>query len=797
MALGRRRGSLLIGAIALVLMSTCVVTAPTGASVRHAHLTRNSVVNRSLRTRLTEEIRHREIGHLVRPHASIPTWYPDAPSAIDPSTGGVTDMSCLTTDGGATIWCVAVDQVGRALIGTEQASAGTNGTPGTMTWSAPVTLTPGSALVAVSCWAVGGCAAVSANGRSSVLTNTTWSTPSTFDASGSPQGLSCFGANACMAVDDQGDAFLFQGTWSSAERIDEGFTGGLTGVSCVPANSREATPTPFCLAIGLAGDIEAWSNGLWGIPYLVDANGLLDSVSCIGAPENSAGVFCSLADALGQLTAVCQLSSSCFSPYSTAPFGTDPGLNTVSCSDDVQSPATVLCAFIDSQGDLAYSPNGATFSVSEDSPYVADGAYPFVTPYFNTVSCVDNFLCVGFTDQGFSLTFDPAQPGLLNGSSAVVDVDNQLTQVVCTTNVWCLATDSAGWVFIGVDHVWTRQEHVTLAPGGFSIVMCPKTSQCLAVDTQGQGFELANAHWKGVGNYWKTTGSSCVLSTCILLMNNWSEPLEFENSSQLIAFSGGTFPGSTPSVTLQNIACGENFSCVVMAEDGTVYTTKDADLPNVVWHRATTVDAAGGPDAFGCVSGEISTCYIGDENGDIIELTATSTGYSASRPVALDSSGLQSVSCPTASQCVAVAGDGTIYVGSANYWTQEQANASGDTVNEVACAPFGTCEAVTSNSVYTLAKPVPAVSVHVTPAVIKKVSVVTVTVTGGPLATGSVKVMSTKTGCTTALHAGVGSSSGSCSMMFPTAGKVPLSATYSGDGTHAPATLVTSVVVAK
>ena len=148
------------------------------------------------------------------------------PAPADPAGGGLTSVSCPSTD-----FCVAVDDVGHALRW--------NGSG----WSAAVRVDR-SALTAVSCEDTSSCVAVDARGDAVRWNDARWSAPGRAAAAGLT-GVSCASATVCAAVAGNGDAVL---TRDGARRwtpvLADPVGGGLTAVSCF---------TDGCVAVDFAG----------------------------------------------------------------------------------------------------------------------------------------------------------------------------------------------------------------------------------------------------------------------------------------------------------------------------------------------------------------------------------------------------------------------------------------------------------------------------------------------------------------------------------------------------------------
>lgn len=172
--------------------------------------------------------------------------------SIDPTTGGLTDISCVGSS-----FCVAVDGTGNAVV----FSSGS--------WATPDPVDPGEDLVAVSCSSTTFCMAYDADGNYLTYDGVSWTTPAAMNdgywsellAVGS--SLTCVETDFCMAVleteDGVGDTFDTVAVYTGTNWDGNGTSASEDGSAPVVSCASES----YCVAIGPGGDETDWADGQW------------------------------------------------------------------------------------------------------------------------------------------------------------------------------------------------------------------------------------------------------------------------------------------------------------------------------------------------------------------------------------------------------------------------------------------------------------------------------------------------------------------------------------------------------
>jgi hypothetical protein len=280
--------------------------------------------------------------------------------ALSPGTALVT-ISC-----GSTTSCVALDALGRAYSfdGTE--------------WSGPVPASAqalGEGALSVSCASPSLCMAV-ATARNQITDwdGHAWSPPVTVGGANDLEAVGCAPTGYCASVDSEGNAFAFDG---QAWRGTSGAWGSVSSISCVSAS--------FCISV--SGGISEWNGDQWTTPDPYTSTSSFSGVSCPSAS------FCTAVDQAGEAF---QWNGQAWSasvrvepgPASTTSSGV--ALTGVSC------PTATFCAAVDGSGGLLQWSDG-TWTRSQ-----IDG-----TRTLDAIACPSATLCLVADAAGNVITVQP------------------------------------------------------------------------------------------------------------------------------------------------------------------------------------------------------------------------------------------------------------------------------------------------------------------------------------------------------------------------------------------------------
>lgn len=532
------------------------------------------------------------------------------------------------------------------------------------TWRTPATIDPhpGSpGLASVSCASRSFCVAVAAG--HAITYRGAWGSPQQIDGRGGLVSVSCPTSRFCAAVDSSGDAFLYRGRWSAGQKIDK--AGGLVAVSCASARR--------CAAVDRHGYAILYK-GRWGAPAKIDPRGRLTSVSCATAS------FCVAVDRAGyELT----YTGGGWKSKRVDTGGGDVrrvsliGLTAVSCA---RSPASVpVCSAITVEGHPLNLIKGKWY------PPTQNFAYGGLT----SVSCAPHALfCVAVGGGGDGLRFENYhwfQAWIGGGSLAVacplssfcvavdygghalirtggkwsapqlIDPRASLTAVSCASPSFCVAVDNRGHALMRRGGAWSKPQRIDAGGGLLTGVSCaPRSSFCAAVDVDNRALTYKGGKWskpqridKGGGEQWNgVTSVSCPSTTFCMAMDQ----------HDAIAYKHGRWKPTLldpQGGTLVSVSCASTRFCLEaeIEGDSRVYI-------NGKWGPSRGPDASGELHSAACASFSFMCSEVGLSD----EVRYQGHGHPPplgnndwTKPRAIDSQApLSSVSCPSASFCVAV-----------------------------------------------------------------------------------------------------------------------------------------------
>lgn len=316
------------------------------------------------------------------------TW--SGPTEVDGSHKP-TGISCPS----ATL-CVAVDDAGRAVIGTRSA------TGAAWSWST-FSIDGGRALSSVSCPSTALCVAVDAEGRAVVGRNPSvgpgsWS-PVTIDGTTPLTSVSCASNAFCVAVDREGHALFstsptvaVAGAWSGPVAI----AASLSAVSCASSALCVAVDSEgnAVLSTEPTGGAAAWHKRLIDPALGLDAVSCFASDSCVAVDE--AGSVFTSSDAAAAIS-----------------FSAGPGSGATWSStalDALGAPSAVSCATIG----LCVAVDGTGYALSSDNPTAAPPAWILsgIDPpkTLTAVSCTSEGLCAAVDASGRLFTAEAPAP---------------------------------------------------------------------------------------------------------------------------------------------------------------------------------------------------------------------------------------------------------------------------------------------------------------------------------------------------------------------------------------------------
>ena len=263
----------------------------------------------------------------------------------------------------------------------------------------------------------------------------------------------------------------------------------------------------------------------------------------------------------------------------------------------------------------------------------------------------------------------------------------------CPSSTNCTAIDMFGNVVSWNGTAWSAPRHVLpltdgLVTGMTTAVSCPAASVCVAAGQTGATAVETDGTWSAGAN--SGVGASAIscasASLCVAI-----------GGDQAAVYSAGTWSSpvflAESSDSLESVSCAPGTSfCLATDLDGNSYS-----YTGTAWSAATQFDSNTLPDpVVSCASQDFCVAVDGAfQNDSGAAFTYNGTSWSAAVPVS-SGHGLNSVSCPSATYCLATATDGGYYTLSAGAWSGEQLVGAGAyqaacaSASPVACAVLST-----------------------------------------------------------------------------------------------------------
>jgi hypothetical protein len=578
--------------------------------------------------------------------------------AADRPRGVMEAVDCPTTT-----QCVAVDDYGDALV--ERAGV----------WSRPVVVAPAS-FVGLSCPTTTFCAAIGLN-FVTTFNGKTWSVPKVIDATPVPSlwSVTCPTATFCKVVNAHGYVFTYNGlTWSAPVLVENKQTdsiscpattmcmvtdnlGGITrwdGHTWQPATTVldaetvgladelvDCPTTTFCEATS-PDSTATWNGTSWSArAVLVTYPELLDNLSC------SAANACHLLDLENNIWTTTNGRSWVKGPND----GFVPSTPNLSPVRGLSCPSAGLCTAVGTvdltwPGQDAKTFNGTAWSATK----IAD---PYDDGWLIYVSCASISFCAAVDRYGYAImkngsTWSYPQQIAPEPEGAL---RRQMYGVACPVVGWCIAVDSAGYSYTFNGSTWSAPVLVGQKPGALSWLHCASRTLCTAQRTNTQAFTYNGTSWKS-GPKLPTGGGAPLICTsptfCVI----------FDGDGP---YGAATWNGTTwsPNMSLGSLAptnvtaCASRTDCTVSDNlSAAHWNGKSWSAP----HKLPTVIQ----ESISCVGGGV--CIAATVHG-VVQLTNGVEG----KEMLIDpviQVGPESISCITATSCVAVTRLGAAYTSS-------------------------------------------------------------------------------------------------------------------------------------
>ena len=260
------------------------------------------------------------------------------------------------------------------------------------------------------------------------------------------------------------------------------------------------------------------------------------------------------------------------------------------------------------------------------------------------------------------------------------------TAVSCPTSTFCLAADSAGYLYTYTSGTWTQVDSLGV---NVTALSWDPSSFCMGGDENGNVFIFANSSISDVTN--QPDGSpiidvSCVSSSfCVVVTDNGNVYATTDEGSNWRIPGGGDVPSGEP---LDAVSCATTTLCAVTSTNGDVYVYNGAE-----WTEYANVSG----DRLIAVSCPTSSfCAAADSAGDVFTYNGTSWDPSAQNPITAHTP--TTLTCPTASLCLLGDATGDVYADNGGTWAADPANpidASAE-ITDLSCPLATLCTVVDS-----------------------------------------------------------------------------------------------------
>ncbi len=392
----------------------------------------------------------------------------------------------------------------------------------------------------------------------------------------------------------------------------------------------------------------------------------------------------------------------------SAPVSVDPGgdrveLTSVSCA------SASFCAAVDTLG-RALTWNGRWWTAPR--PVDPHGAG------LESVSCPTASFCEAVDGNGNALTWNGtswSRPARIDSTGTAIQ------SVSCASATFCAAGDWGGSVLTFNGTSWSRPRLVDpttgSSGGGIGSLSCPTRAFCVGVDWNGGSVSYNGTSWKldksfdpdGAGGLMEVsckTASFCMAvdggDDLIWNGHTWSSPDNMDVTGDGV----------------EDVSCGSASSCMVVDWDGNALHWNGTSWPaTAISCPDSTVKSAGDCtttgsyadartgvlDSVSCPTA--SFCAAVDGNGNALTAGRGRFALTWSRPANIDPIAgiLSSVSCPKASFCMAVDTNGYALSWHGTSWSRPTWSAAspvdraGGALTSVSCPSTGACTAVDGN----------------------------------------------------------------------------------------------------
>jgi hypothetical protein len=303
----------------------------------------------------------------------------------------------------------------------------------------------------------------------------------------------------------------------------------------------------------------------------------------------------------------------------------------------------------------------------------------------------------------------PTSASAAIGWSAPVSIDshagqNTLTSISCPSSSFCMAVDDGGNNYDGHGLIfngssWSARNVIDTAGqyGPYS-VSCTSSSFCAAFDGSENGLIYNGSSWQAtVVSQNAPYPISCV-SSSFCMIGPYGYDGSWSPAQTYYTGGGAPAPMGGDSESILSISCPSTSFCAAVGHNGGADTYNGGGWTNGSyngsgWTYDGLIDTTGGVNSLNSVScPSASFCVAVDGNGNVFYWNGSS--WSGPNTIDLNGQGLSSVSCPSPSFCVAVDGTGNALMYNGSAWSYKSIDPYGQGLTAVSCASSSFCMAL-------------------------------------------------------------------------------------------------------
>ena len=303
----------------------------------------------------------------------------------------------------------------------------------------------------------------------------TWSGAIALDRTGGSHSLNsvaCASSSQCTAVDNAGKEVTFNPASPGSPNPSTLKPGWVFDSVACPSASQ-------CTAVaygagGLEETFDPTSGHEVSAPFIDFSGASLVSVACPSVSQ------CTAVDSGGNEVTFDQTGAD----NAAGVTAVDPGhvLNSVAC------PSASQCTAVDQSGDeVTFDPTSGTVNAAGVKAVDAGRA-------LNSVACPSASQCMAVDSGGNEVTFDPTS-GTVNATGVkAVDPGQNLSSVACPSGSQCTAVGGGNEVTFDPTAPGTPSPVAIVGANSLNGVACSSMSECVTVDSVGNGFAGLAAH---------------------------------------------------------------------------------------------------------------------------------------------------------------------------------------------------------------------------------------------------------------------------------------------------------------